>query len=166
MCWLFWALLLDPSADGHDMGMCSLLSWIPHLAWRAPQQGASQTEIVLVLVVSLFFFLLACEKVGFVLLKCVHRPHFLFLFSIKQGNPEALFFFPPFPLNFALLSSLYCKYDFRKWCVILASFMSGSPKQGVTDVHRELNVCAMVAEMVMANYTWTSFTSWPFNFSC
>lgn len=113
-----------------------------------------------------FFFLLACEKVGFVLLKCVHRPHFLFLFSIKQRNPEALFFFPPSPLNFALLSSLYCKYDFRKWCVILASFMSGSPKQGVTDVHRELNVCAMVAEMVMANYTWTSFTSWPFNFSC
>lgn len=24
MCWLFWALLLDPSADGHNMGVCAI----------------------------------------------------------------------------------------------------------------------------------------------
>lgn len=119
-----------------------------------------------------FFFLFAHEIIGFVLLKCVHIVYIqltkekiciraIFLFPIKRWNPET----PWFLLNFTFLNSLHFYYDFQKWCVISASFVSGSPKWGVTDVHSVLNLCSTVAEPLgIADYTCISCTSRPFIF--
>lgn len=162
MCWLFWALLLDLSADGHNMGVCNLLSWILHLAWRASQQWASQTEIVMMWVVFLFFIglwkIVMCTSE-----LCAYDIFYSYFLLNKEILKPFLSSF--FSLNFILLSLLYCKNDFQKWSIILANLISGNPKWGVTNVHRVLNVCTMVAEMVKAKYSWTSCTSWPLHFS-
>lgn len=166
MCQLFWALLLsDPCAHGRNMGVCNLLSWILHLAWGPSQQWAAQTEIVLLWVVFLYFL------IG--LWKSRMCPSELWAYAISYSyfllNKKILkpFISPHFfPFNFILLGSLFWKYHFQKWCVILANWISGNPKWGVANVHRVLNLCTMVADMVKANYFWTSCTPWPFIFFC
>lgn len=142
MCWLFLALLLDPTADGHNTGTRNLVSWVLHCApgLKKSQRGASQTEIVLVLI----FFLIGLWKhrvctsevcayglhITYEREKRIHA-FFHFCFLLNKEILKLLFFvgfFFFFPLNFTFLSSLHFDSDFQKWSVILTNFISGSPK--------------------------------------
>lgn len=70
MCSLFWVLQFDPTADGHDIGTCNLVSelgaWFEEITAGSITNWNSFGEVC---------FWLACENIGFEFEVCAYGLH-------------------------------------------------------------------------------------------